>query len=209
MPNRPKRPSARPPRNRKLILILVGVVIVGAVTAAIVASYQSNTKLPSKDYYASIETNFGEIEIQLFADQAPVTVENFVNLAKSGFYDGTLFHRVVPGFVIQGGDPNTRTADRSLWGTGGSGRTIPLEISSLQNARGMVAMARSQDPNSASSQFYILVGDAHFLDGQYAVFGKVVAGMDVVDKIANIPRDERDIPLENVVIKSITISERT
>ena len=207
MTNKAKRVSARPTRGRKLVLILVAAVII-AVVAGVIAWYATSAQVKSKNYYASIDTSFGVIEIQLYADQAPITVDNFVNLARSGFYDGTLFHRVIPGFVIQGGDPNTKTVDRSLWGTGGSGRTIPLETNPLQNVRGMVAMARSQDPNSASSQFYILVGDAHFLDGKYAVFGKVIAGVDVVDKIANVPRDDRDIPKENVVIKSITISEK-
>lgn len=208
MPNRTKYARTSPAKSKKLLFLTVAVVIVG-IAAALIALYTTSTPVMSKNYHASIETNFGEIEIQLYGDQAPVTVENFVNLAKSGFYEGTLFHRVVPGFVIQGGDPNTKLSDRSVWGKGGSGRTIPLEISSLQNVRGMVAMARSQDPNSASSQFYILVGDAPHLDGQYAVFGKVVSGMEVVDKIASVPTDDSDIPLENVVIERVTISERT
>ena len=118
----------------------------------------------------------GEIAIEFFPDDAPKTVENFVTLAKKGFYDGVTFHRVEPGFVVQGGDPKGN-------GTGGSGYTIKDEFNKQQHARGAVAMARTQAPNSAGSQFYITLAPAHFLDGQYTVFGKVTSGMEVVDKI--------------------------
>lgn len=127
---------------------------------------------------ATIETDKGIIKFELFEDKAPVTAKNFIWLAQSGFYDGLTFHRVEKGFVIQGGDPNGD-------GTGGSGKTIPLEIHpDLKHVKGVVAMARSQDPDSASSQFYITLADAHFLDGNYAVFGKVTEGMDAVESIA-------------------------
>ena len=118
----------------------------------------------------------GEIAIEFFPDDAPKTVENFVTLAKKGFYDGVTFHRVEPGFVVQGGDPKGN-------GTGGPGYTIKDEFNKQQHARGAVAMARTQAPNSAGSQFYITLAPAHFLDGQYTVFGKVTSGMEVVDKI--------------------------
>ena len=118
----------------------------------------------------------GEIAIEFFPDDAPKTVENFVTLAKKGFYDGTTFHRVEPGFVVQGGDPKGN-------GTGGPGYTIKDEFNKQKHVRGVVAMARTQAPNSAGSQFYITLAPAHFLDGQYTVFGKVVSGMEVVDKI--------------------------
>ena len=127
---------------------------------------------------AEIQTGKGIIKFELFEDKAPITAKNFIELAQSGFYDGLTFHRVEPGFVIQGGDPNGD-------GTGGSKKTIPLEVrQDLKNDRGTVAMARSNDPNSARSQFYINLNDNPLLDGNYAVFGKVTEGMNVVDKIA-------------------------
>jgi peptidyl-prolyl cis-trans isomerase B (cyclophilin B) len=118
----------------------------------------------------------GEINIEFFPDDAPKTVENFVTLAKKGFYDGVTFHRVEPNFVVQGGDPKGN-------GTGGPGYTIKDEFNKQKHVRGMVAMARTQAPNSAGSQFYITLAPAHFLDGQYTVFGRVTSGMEVVDKI--------------------------
>jgi peptidyl-prolyl cis-trans isomerase B (cyclophilin B) len=118
----------------------------------------------------------GEIAIEFFPEDAPKTVENFVTLAKKGYYDGVTFHRVEPGFVVQGGDPKGN-------GTGGPGYTIKDEFNKQKHVRGAVAMARTQAPNSAGSQFYITLAPAHFLDGQYTVFGKVTSGMDVVDKI--------------------------
>ena len=118
----------------------------------------------------------GEIAIEFFPDDAPKTVENFVTLAKKGFYDGTTFHRVEPGFVVQGGDPKGN-------GTGGPGYTIKDEFNKQKHVRGVVAMARTQAPNSAGSQFYITLAPAHFLDGQYTVFGKVTSGMEIVDKV--------------------------
>jgi len=125
----------------------------------------------------TIETEKGIIKFELFEDKAQITTKNFIELVSSGFYDGLNFHRVEPGFVIQGGDPNGD-------GTGGSGKTIPLEIHpELKHVKGAVAMARSQDPNSASSQFYITLTSTPFLDGNYAVFGKVTEGMDVVENI--------------------------
>jgi peptidyl-prolyl cis-trans isomerase B (cyclophilin B) len=127
----------------------------------------------------------GELTIEFFPEDAPRTVENFVTLARKGFYDGTMFHRVEPGFVVQGGDPLSRTlkpGDPRI-GTGDPGYKIKAEFNKQKHVRGVVAMARAQHPDSAGSQFYITLAPAHFLDGQYTVFGKVVAGMDVVDKI--------------------------
>ncbi len=127
--------------------------------------------------YAIIETGKGTIKAELYADKAPVTAKNFIDLANAGFYNGLTFHRVETGFVVQGGDPKGD-------GTGGSGKTIPLEINKeLKHVKGALAMARSQNPDSASSQFYITLAETPFLDGNYAVFGKVVLGMDVVEKI--------------------------
>ena len=150
---------------------------------------------------AVLETKFGKIEIELLPDVAPKTVENFKKLAGSGFYDGTTFHRVIPGFMVQGGDPLSKEEDRSKHGTGGPGYTIDAEFSQTKHTRGVVSMARSSDPNSAGSQFFIVVKDSPWLDGQYTVFGKVTSGMDVADKIVNTPRDKRDNPLERVEMR--------
>ncbi|MCZ7402128.1 MAG: peptidylprolyl isomerase [Candidatus Methanoperedens sp.] len=134
-------------------------------------------QLSEKNRIATIITEKGTIKFELYEMEAPITTKNFIDLAQKGFYDGLTFHRVVPGFVIQGGDPKGD-------GTGGSGKTIPLEINAtLTHKKGAVGMARSQDPNSASSQFYICLEDAKFLDGQYAVFGQVTEGQDVAEKI--------------------------
>ena len=150
---------------------------------------------------AVIETKFGTIELEFFPDKAPGHVKNFKTLAKTGFYNGTLFHRVIPGFMIQGGDPNTKSPDRSMHGMGGPGYSIKAEFNDIKHDRGIVSMARSQDPNSAGSQFFIVVRDSHFLNGQYTVFGKVTQGMDVADKIVGAPRDGGDNPLEPVSMK--------
>ena len=145
---------------------------------------------------AIIETNLGTIVFKLLPDLAPETVRNFETLSRNGFYNGTLFHRVIPGFMIQGGDPNTKTGNKSTWGTGGPGHTIKAEFSSRSHHRGIVSMARSQDPNSAGSQFFIVTTDSTFLDRQYTVFGEVIEGMDVADKIVSLQRDRSDCPLE-------------
>lgn len=144
-----------------------------------------------------IQTKFGDIALEFFPDAAPKTVENFKKLAGSGFYDGTLFHRIVPGFVIQGGDPNTKSiSNKGRWGTGGPGWTVKAEFNKNKHSRGALSMARSQDPNSAGSQFFIVLKDSNFLDGQYTVFGKVTSGMDIVDKIAALKTDSADAPAD-------------
>jgi peptidyl-prolyl cis-trans isomerase B (cyclophilin B) len=152
---------------------------------------------------AVIETKFGEIEIELLPDKAPGHVKNFLDLARKGFYDGTTFHRVIPGFMIQGGDPNTKDAkaSRSMHGTGGPGYTIKAEFNDTRHARGVLSMARAQDPNSAGSQFFVCVADASFLDRQYTAFGRVVRGMEVADKVVGSPRDGRDNPHERIEMK--------
>lgn len=156
---------------------------------------------------AVMETSLGKVVLMFFPDKAPKHVENFEKLAKKGFYDGTKFHRVIPGFMIQGGDPNTKTSDTSKWGQGGPGYQIDAEFNDVHHARGILSMARSQDPNSAGSQFFIVVKDSGFLDNQYTVFGKVVSGMDVVDKIVNLPRNAQDRPNDPPVIKSLKIEK--
>ncbi len=151
---------------------------------------------------AVIETAHGAIEIKLFPDKAPKHVENFLRLAKDGFYDGTIFHKVVPGFKVQGGDPytkinwNTYTGccpDKRRFGMGGPGWTVPAEFNDTPHKRGIVSMARFQDPDSAGSQFFIVIKDSPFLDGQFTAFGEVTKGMDVVDRIAGLPLG-RDLP---------------
>jgi len=153
----------------------------------------------------NIETNFGKILFKLIPELAPETVRSFEKLAKERFYDGTLFHRVIPGFMIQGGDPNTKTDNKGSWGTGGPGYNIKAEFSSRSHLRGIVSMARSQDPDSAGSQFYIVTADSTFLDKQYTVFGEVTEGMDVADKIVNLERDGNDCPLEKAQMLHVTI----
>ena len=148
--------------------------------------------------------DFGEIEAELYEDIAPITVDNFVKLVNKGFYNGLTFHRVIKGFMIQGGCPIGN-------GTGGPGYTIKGEFSAngvrnpLKHEAGVLSMARAMDPNSAGSQFFIMHKAAPHLDGQYAAFGKVIKGMDVVDKIACVATDFRDKPLKPVIIESVKI----
>ncbi|MCX8069617.1 MAG: peptidylprolyl isomerase [Thermodesulfovibrionales bacterium] len=150
---------------------------------------------------AFIETKFGTMELKFFPDVAPGHVDNFITLAKKGFYDGTTFHRVIPGFMIQGGDPNSKDADRSKHGMGGPGYTIKAEFNDKPHKRGTLSMARAVHPDSAGSQFFICVKDSSFLDRQYTVFGEVVSGMDVADKIVSVPRDRADNPVEKIEMK--------
>jgi peptidyl-prolyl cis-trans isomerase B (cyclophilin B) len=166
---------------------------------------------PARDVAVLEVKGFGTIRFQLLADKAPKTVENFEKLANSGFYDGTTFHRVIPGFMIQGGDPNTKNRDPRDDGLGGPGYTIAAEFNDTSHVRGVVSMARAASPNSAGSQFFIVVADSPHLDGQYTAFGRVIEGMDVVDKIVAVPRDEfgrhgpPDRPLENVLVDHLRI----
>jgi len=173
--------------TRNLVVVLLSTLLLTAVVSA--------------QEIAVIDTKFGKIEIQFFKDKAPGHVKNFKDLAKKGFYDGTIFHRVIPGFMIQGGDPNTKSDDRSDHGMGGPGYSIKAEFNDTPHKRGILSMARSSDPNSAGSQFYIVVKDSAFLDGQYTAFGKVLSGMTVADQIVNAPRDRRDNPNERIEMK--------
>lgn len=157
---------------------------------------------------AVIETTKGVIEIAFMEDKAPGHVKNFKDLAKKKFYDGTTFHRVIPGFMIQGGDPNSKNADRSTHGTGGPGYSVKAEFNDVLHERGIVSMARSDDPDSAGSQFFIMVNKVPDLDNKYTVFGKVIKGMDVVDQIVSSPRDSRDNPDERIEMKIVKIEKR-
>ncbi len=152
-----------------------------------------------------METTKGTMKIRFFPDVAPKHCENFKRLANSGFYDGTLFHRVIPGFMIQGGDILSRDANRANDGTGGPGWTIPAEFNKKYHEKGILSMARSNDPNSAGSQFFICADRAAHLDGKYTVFGEVIENTDVIDAIVNTPRDKRDNPLEPVRILKVRV----
>lgn len=146
-----------------------------------------------------LKTKFGEMEIVLFPDLAPKHVESFLKLTKSGFYNGTIFHRILPGFMIQGGDPLTKDpANRNKYGTGGPGYTVPAEFSKVAHEKGILSAARTQDPNSAGSQFFIMVEKSPHLDGQYTVFGEVVKGVEVAETIVSQPRDAKNNPEERI-----------
>jgi len=180
-----------------------------ATTAATAPATATAAEEKPMSYYqdkvAELHTSSGEIDIRFFPDVAPNHVRNFIDLAEKGFYNGTKFHRVIPGFMVQGGDPNTVSGDPSTWGTGGSPNRVKAEFSSIHHRRGIVSMARTSDPDSASSQFFLMVAEAPSLDNQYSVFGEVTKGMDVVDKIVSAPRGPNDRPFHPTTITSVTI----
>ncbi len=200
-------------RKRTGLMILTGA-LVGTVLsfsgAGLVAATDkapvSKAEAP-KGSRAVIKTKFGDIEVKFYPDIAPKHVENFTKLAKEGFYNGTIFHRVIPGFMIQGGDPNTKDSlKKDTYGQGGPGYTIKAEFSDIPHKRGILSMARASEPDTAGSQFFIVVEDSRFLDRKYTVFGEVTKGIGVADKIVNLPRDERDNPKERVEM-TVTIVE--
>jgi peptidyl-prolyl cis-trans isomerase B (cyclophilin B) len=189
-------------------LFKIGFVLIFALLLTLSAFAEMKQKTFTKEEIkkmaetkAVIETRLGNIELSFFPDVAPNHVNNFIELAKKGFYDGTTFHRVIPGFMIQGGDPNSKDPDRSKHGMGGPGYTIKAEFNEKHHKRGTLSMARSANPDSAGSQFFICVADASFLNRQYTVFGEVVSGMEVADKIVNQTKDNRDNPLERIEMK--------
>jgi peptidyl-prolyl cis-trans isomerase B (cyclophilin B) len=166
-------------------------------------------KSGAKKDVAVIKTSMGTIVFEFLPDVAPKMVDNFKDLAKSGFYNGTTFHRVINTFMIQGGDPLSKDNDPSNDGTGSGPRKMPAEFSTkYSHVRGMVSTARASDPNSGSCQFFIVVKDSAFLDNQYTIFGRVLEGMDVADAISNVPKDRNDRPLKNVTMDSVTIESR-
>jgi len=199
---------------KPFLVFLCGIIMLSAISVSQEKKSTKKGKSPVDSTKAShglvvIKTSMGDITVQLADDKAPKHAANFRKLAKEGFYAGTTFHRVIPGFMIQGGDPNSKDDDRSNDGLGGPGYTIDAEIG-LTHGRGVVAAARQGDEvnparKSNGSQFYITVAPAPFLDGQYTVFGKVVKGMDVVDKIVAVQRDRSDNPIQKVVITSVTV----
>jgi peptidyl-prolyl cis-trans isomerase B (cyclophilin B) len=194
---------------RMLMVMLIGVGLsVSGIEAVAAADKAPASKAEApKGPRAIIKTKFGDIELKFYPDVAPKHVENFIKLAKSGFYNGTIFHRVIPGFMIQGGDPNTKDSlKKDIYGQGGPGHTVKAEFSDVPHKRGIVSMARAADPDTAGSQFFIVVEDSRFLDRKYSVFGEVTKGIGVADKIANLARDERDNPRERIEM-TVTIAE--
>jgi peptidyl-prolyl cis-trans isomerase B (cyclophilin B) len=162
--------------------------------------------MSNQNEVAVIKTSEGEMVLEFWPDVAPGHVENFKKLAKQGFYDGTCFHRVIKGFMIQGGDPLTKDeANQGRWGTGGPGHTIKAEFNDRPHMRGVLSMARSNDPNSAGSQFFICHGDPRFLDRQYTAFGKLIKGDEVLEKIATTPTQPGDRPTKRMNVESVRI----
>lgn len=200
-------------KNSFRLLLLAPLFLLGAScnnqSANQPSNNQANNQAMSEIKRTTIlmQTNKGDIKIQLYDDLAPKTVKNILDLIGKGFYDGILFHRVIPGFMIQAGDPLTKS-DPKNWaehGTGGPGYTIDDEFNNLPFKRGALGMAKTQAPNSGGSQFFIVVKDSTFLNGQYTNFGEVLSGMDVADAIAAAPRDDNDHPLEDIKIEKITV----
>jgi len=184
---------------RQLMIAIFTVVSVSGSLTATPAAAAEPSSSEAKAPHILIKTKFGDMDVVLFPDLAPKHVESFLKLAKSGFYNGTIFHRIIPGFMIQGGDPLTKDpANRSRFGTGGPGYTVPAEFNKVAHEKGILSAARTADPNSAGSQFFIMVDKAPHLDGQYTVFGEIVKGLDVADTIVSQPRDLKDNPLERI-----------
>jgi peptidyl-prolyl cis-trans isomerase B (cyclophilin B) len=174
--------------KRKLVLGISLLVGLGLTTAAAESDEAAPAGNPAVKEVAVITTSQGEMVLEFWPDVAPKTVENFKKLAREGFYDGTAFHRIVKGFMIQGGDPLTRDPNKeNQWGTGGPGYKIKAEFNDRPHVRGVISMARSAHPDSAGSQFFLCHGEAQFLDRNYTAFGKLIRGDDVLEKIANTP----------------------
>jgi peptidyl-prolyl cis-trans isomerase B (cyclophilin B) len=168
------------------------------------------SNVPPTNEVAVISTNYGDLTIAFWPDVAPKTVENFKKLAREGFYDGTAFHRIIKGFMIQGGCPNTKEGARGIPGTGDPGYKLKAEFNNKPHVRGVISMARAANPDSAGCQFFICHGDARFLDRQYTAFGQLSAGDDVLEQIANVPTrngggGEKSTPIDRVEVKSIRI----
>ena len=180
------------------------VLLLFAVSAHAEVKHRKFTKEEIKkmaETKAVIETKFGNIELKFFPDVAPNHVDNFIQLAKKGFYDGTTFHRIIPRFMIQGGDPNSKDADKSKHGTGDPGYKVKAEFNDRSHKKGTLSMARSGHPDSAGSQFFICIADTPWLDNQYTVFGEVASGIEVADEIVKQPKDRRDNPNERIEMK--------
>ena len=199
--------------NRVLGLILLTLLAIGVLFM----TYEKENDV------AVISTNFGDMIVEFYPDIAPMHVDSFVALVNEEYFDGTTFHRVIPDFMIQGGDPNSRNENKATHGTGGragkffgigneedpSTWLIPQEFNDTPHVKGILSMARTNDPNSASSQFFICHDNASFLDNNYTVFGKVVEGLDIIDEIVNVAKDQNDNPLERVEMLSVRIAKRS
>jgi peptidyl-prolyl cis-trans isomerase B (cyclophilin B) len=193
---------------------------VAALALALLGCERNHSTMPEKQSAQSVagevavlDTTFGSMVVEFFDGDAPKTVENFKKLARSGFYEGTAFHRIVKGFMIQGGDPLSKDPNDPMVGTGSPGYRIKAEFNARPHVFGVLSMARSQDPDSAGSQFFICTGDARFLDRQYTAFGKLIAGDDVLRKIDDVPTrvgrsGEKSAPTERVVVRKVTILSR-
>src|ERR1041385_2156038 len=188
-------------------------LIMSVLVTALAAEEKKGEKTPlrSSNEVAVIKTNEGDMVVQFWTDAAPNTVENFKKLARQGFYDGTIFHRIVKGFMIQGGDPNSKDpAKENSYGEGGPGYNLKAEFNDHSHDRGVISMARGPDPDSAGSQFFICLAPVHRLDHQYTTFGKVIKGDDVLNKIGDTPverngQGEMSKPLKRIVINKIDI----
>jgi peptidyl-prolyl cis-trans isomerase B (cyclophilin B) len=197
--------------------IATAFLLLGALAVSGQAAQKGKKKVAPRDYantLAVLQTDMGDITLKFYYDKAPKHVENFVDLAANGFYDGTMFHRVIPGFMIQVGDPLTKKPEDPSrpYGTGGNvvaGKEVRIkaEFNDTTHKRGVLSMARASDPNSASSQFFVVVKDSPFLDHQYSAFGEVVSGMEVADKIVAAPRNAADRPNQPIRIKKVVLSQ--
>ena len=188
--------------------IFSSILALTLATTLSVRSFAADEK-KAADEVAVVKTSMGTMVLEFFPDVAPKHVENFKTLAKKGYYDGTAFHRVIKGFMIQGGDPLTKDeANQARWGTGDPGYKIKAEFNDKPHVRGTLSMARAQDPDSAGSQFYICHGDPRFLDKQYTAFGKLIKGDDVLEKIATTETQPGDRPVKRVNVESIKIVPR-
>jgi peptidyl-prolyl cis-trans isomerase B (cyclophilin B) len=193
----------------KLILACCFALALGGVIAAEEPTATPTMTASNNDEVAVIKTSEGEMVAEFWPDVAPKTVENFKKLARSGFYDGTAFHRVIKGFMIQGGDPLTKDdSKQSRWGTGDPGYKVKAEFNDRAHERGVLSMARSNDPDSAGSQFFICHGAPRFLDRQYTAFGKLIKGDDVLEKIATTETTPPDRPVKRMNVQSIKIVPR-
>ena len=200
--------------TRKLTILLTIICLsLGLAVGAMADDAQKDAvKKDGKETVVTLKTMHGDISLRFFPDVAPEHVKNFIEHCRSGLYKGCLFHRVIPGFMIQGGDPNSKDDDPRNDGMGGYGykgvgTNIHAEFSDLKHKRGTLSMARSQDPNSAGSQFFIMHAEAPFLDGKYSIFGETIDGIEVVDKIVGTPRNKSDRPNLDQKIIDIVIEE--
>lgn len=196
-----------------LIALLLATLGLCAQPDLISMPKKSKPSTPAAAQSAIIKTTKGDITVEFWSDVAPETVKNFQKLAREGFYDGTCFHRIVKGFMIQGGDPLTKDeTQKDMWGTGGPGYMIKAEFNTKHHSRGVLSMARSSNPDSAGSQFFICLDDAGFLDGQYTAFGQVIAGEDVLMAIGNTPTQygsssEKSSPMERIGVVSVKLGK--